>query len=381
MGLGLDSGVHYLEVCTYHSNHCFSSILSLSLKMSQPTSVHLVGSVPFSSAKEVFLKSIQALPNRLARIPDGETGSRDNFIAWQLFVFPPQVRGTHFRGGQQPQEERTDFECTLDHIRPTQYDVVALESYQTFCELRESGVIPQGVRFQVSLPTPINGTWNLVDFAHRERVEPLYAERLVQDMNRLQDAVPARDLAIQFDVAVEFAYLEYERGRLVEEAPIFKPYFSPVKEGVLRRIEALASAVRRDVQLGFHLCYGDRFHRHFVQPEDTGLLVDMATAIARQVGPRHPINWFHMPVPKNRADAAYFDPLKKLDIGDAGLVLGLVHAHDEEGTKERLKMAQAVYPHPFGVATECGMGRTPLEDIDSIFTICRNVTAPGILAR
>lgn len=87
-----------------------------------------------------------------------------------------------------------------------------------------------------------------------------------------------------------------------------------------------------------------------------------------------------MPVPKDRADAAYFDPLKKLDIGDAKLVLGLVHAHDEEGTKKRLKIAQTIYSHPFDVTTKCGMGRTPLEDIDSIFTICRDVTDPGISA-
>ena len=84
--------------------------------MSQPTSVHLVGSVPFSFAKEVFLKSIQALPNRLARIPDGETGSRDIFVAWQLFVFLPQVLGPHHGGEQQPQKECTNFERTLYHI-------------------------------------------------------------------------------------------------------------------------------------------------------------------------------------------------------------------------------------------------------------------------
>ena len=67
-----------------------------------------------------------------------------------------------------------------------------------------------------------------------------------------------------------------------------------------------------------------------------------------------------MPVPKDRAEAAYSDPL-----------------NDEEGMKEWLKMAQVFYPHPFGVATECGMGRPPLEDIGGTFTICRNVTDTG----
>ena len=63
------------------------------LDMTQPPSVHIVGSVPFPSAEEVFIKSIQTLPERLHSIPDGETGSRYNFVMWQSFVFPTRVLG------------------------------------------------------------------------------------------------------------------------------------------------------------------------------------------------------------------------------------------------------------------------------------------------
>ena len=344
--------------------------------MSQPTSVHLVGSVPFSSAEEVFVKSVQALPGRLHSIPDGETGSRHQFVQWQTFVFPPQVL-SHFHREGKPQE-RTDFECTLHHIRPTKYDEVAVESYRTFCELRTRGVIPHGVRFQVSIPTPMNTISYHVHDAYRARVEPLYMERLIQDLRRLQEAIPAHDLAIQFDAAVEFAYIEYERGRIQDT--LFKPYFSSIKKGVLERHFKLSSAIDQDVQLGFHLCYGDLEHKHFVQPEDTGEMVEIATRIAQRVSPQHPIEWIHLPVPKDRSDTPYFSPLKRLDIGDATLFLGLVHSHDENGTKQRLKAAQAVCPYPFGISTECGMGRTPLEEVDSIFTISKNVTAVGIAA-
>ena len=342
--------------------------------MTRPTSVHLVGSLPLQSAEEVFIKAVQALPNRLHRIPDGETGHRYNFVQWQSFVFPPQVIGPLHRNGTPL--ESTDFECTLDHIKATKYDETAIESYRTFCELRDEGIIPWGVRFQVSVPTPINTTWAHVDYAYRERVEPLYKERLMRDLRRLQEAIPARDLAIQIDVAIEFAYLEYERGRIQD--PLFKPYFSSVKEGVLDRITDFASAVEQDVQLGFHLCYGDRQHEHFVQPEDAGLLVEIATGIAKRVEARRSIDWIHLPVPKDRLDAAYFEPLKMLDIGHAELFLGLVHSHDEDGTRWRLEAAQTFYPRSFGIATVCGMGRTPIEDIESNFIISRNVTNPGV---
>lgn len=228
MGLGLDSEVHYLEVCT-SANHCFCSILSLT----QNESTHQRpsrGQCAFQLRKG-SLHQFHPSPSQQASKNPRRRNRPPRQFRRLIIRLPPQVQGPNYRGEQQPREERTDFECTLDHIQPTQYDVVALESYQTFRELRESGVIPWGFRFQVSLPTPINGTWDMVDFAHRERVEPLYAERLVQDMNRLQDAVPARDLAIHFDVTVEFAYLEHERGRLAEEPHVFKPYFSPVKKG------------------------------------------------------------------------------------------------------------------------------------------------------
>ena len=338
--------------------------------MAQPNSVHLVGSLPFSCAEEVFVKSVQALPGRLHTIPDGETGSRWYFVLWQSFVFPPQVLGPLHRDGKPL--ETTDFRCTLDDIKHTQYDEAAIESYQTFRKLKDQGIIPQDVRFQVSVPTAINTTWCHVDYAYREQVEPLYLERLIQDVKHLQAAIPARDLAIQIDAAIEFACLEYEKGRIQDT--LFKPYMAPIKEKALAGITELSLAVDQDVQLGYHLCYGDREHQHFVQPEDADLLVEMATAITQRVSPHHPISWFHLPVPNDRTDTAYFEPMKNLDIGDAKLFLGLIHAHDEKGTEQRMKTAEAIFSRPYGIATECGMGRTSLEDVNSIFTIAKNVT-------
>ncbi len=344
--------------------------------MTRPTGVLLVGSVPFSSAEEVFIKSVQSLAGRLQSIPDGETGIRENFTLWQSFVFPSQVLGPIHRKGKPL--DTTDFCCTLDHIKPTKYDEAAIESYQTFRKLKDKGIIPQGVRFQVSVPTAMSTICTHVDYAYRGQVEPLYLERLIQDIKHLQAAIPAQDLAIQIDAAVEFAYLEYEKGRL--QNAFFKPYADSVKEKALMGIAQLSSAVEQDVQLGFHLCYGDREHQHFVQPEDAGHLVEIATAIAQRVSPHHSISWVHLPVPKDRSDKAYFEPMKHLDIGDAKLFLGLVHAHDEDGTNQRLKAAEAIYTRPFGVATECGMGRTAPEDVESIFTIAKNVTASDNVA-
>lgn len=121
-------------------------------------------------------------------------------------------------------------------------------------------------------------------------------------------------------------------------------------------------------------------HQDFVQPEDAGQLVEIATGIAQRVGPRHATEWIHFLVPKDRSDTAYSNQLKTLDIGDAKLFLGLIHTRDENGTKQRLETAQAIYPHSFGVATECGMGRESLENVDSISTIATNATGLNVAA-
>lgn len=46
------------------------------------------------------------------------------------------------------------------------------------------------------------------------------------------------------------------------------------------------------------------------------------------------------------------------------LYLGLVHADDMQGTLERMGAARKVISKDFGVATACGLGRTPAELID-----------------
>src|SRR5947207_713755 len=74
----------------------------------------------------------------------------------------------------------------------------------------------------------------------------------------------------------------------------------------------LGNQVPVDVELGYHLCYGDANHKHFVEPEDTTKLVDVANGIS--AGLKRSLNWISMPVPRNRSDEAYFAPLKNVQL-------------------------------------------------------------------
>lgn len=332
--------------------------------------VLLLGSSPFESAESFLTTTSSALPQRLHQVPDGETGARSNFIAWQHPKLPIEI--IQPRWGGQPSAESRAKKYSLEDIKSTGYDDEAVASYSVFRKLKAEGKIAPSVRFQVSLPTPLSVVRGFVeDDGVCAQVDPLYEQRMLQAVRNIQERVPASELSVQWDLPTEVAVLEHELGHTNDR--YWKAYFSPVMDGILQRLVRLAAVVSPDVQMGYHLCYGDFGHEHFVQPSDLSLLVELANAIIEKVSAFHRIAYFHMPVPKDRKDEEYFSPLKDLNMSGTKLFLGVVHPHDEHGTKERLDAARKVYLEVAGVGTECGMGRTPQEDVRSILEICASI--------
>jgi hypothetical protein len=104
------------------------------------------------------------------------------------------------------------------------------------------------------------------------------------------------------------------------------------------------------------LCYGDLDAKHFIDPQDAGKMVELANAVAQAV--TRPIAYFHMPVPADRSDDAYFQPLDRLAVSPATeLYLGLVHADGVDATRARIAAA-STHVASFGIATECGIARS-----------------------
>ncbi|MDI1486198.1 MAG: hypothetical protein OHK93_005424 [Ramalina farinacea] len=338
----------------------------------KPSKALLVGSSPLDSSSEFFSTVLQTLTGRLDQLPDGETGPRKLFVAWQKSVFPIEILQPRFGGP--PSGESIMKKYTLEDIRPTGYDDDAIASYAIFRELKRAEKVPKHVRFQVSLPSPLGVVRFFVeDGAICAQVEPLYEERLIQAVKRIQEHIPPWELTIQWDVPAEIAILEYERGGLQDK--YWKPWFENPESAILDRLGRLAKAVAPDVEMGYHLCYGNKGNVHFLEPPDMDLMVHLTNQLVQAISESHDIAYIHMPVPKDRRDAAYFQPMAGLDLHDTELYLGLVHAHDEDGTRQRLEAAQRVYPDITGVATECGLGRSSREDFQSILEICASVTA------
>jgi hypothetical protein len=148
-----------------------------------------------------------------------------------------------------------------------------------------------------------------------------------------------------------------------------------VTAGIIERLVRLGDRVPAGVELGYHLCYGDAGHQHFKQPEDTSKLAMIANAIG--AGVTRAANWVHLPVPIERADDAYYAPLRDLKLRpETELYLGLVHLADgAAGAAARIAAARRSVA-TFGVATECGFGRRPPETVPDLLRLHAAVSAP-----
>jgi hypothetical protein len=332
--------------------------------------VLLVGSVPLASAQNVFSSVTEELGQRVRRMPDGETGVRKDWILWQ---------GARLRSGTGVvvQGERVlpggtirpilaiDPSVSAQQVTfgPLGYAEEAVRSYQIFRDMRARGEIPHGIRMQVSLPTPIAVVQGF--FAAVEDVRkawPAYEKQMLAELAEIFRGIPNHDLAIQWDVCAEFI-------RILEIPDVAKDYtFEELVDGIAR----VSAATPPAVELGYHLCYGDIGHKHVVEPRDMRLLVEMANRIVAVV-PRL-ITWFHMPVPRERSDAAYFAPLANLNTSEnTELYLGLVHMTDGlAGAQRRLSAAKNAL-RDFGVATECGFGRRSPDTIPQLLRLHRQV--------
>jgi len=334
--------------------------------------VYLVGSVPMASAAEVFEKVSAALGPRIKRLPDGETGPRGDWITWlePVFADNPAFRksGEFFRvhasgAGRERYALKPGFAAKDVRFDNLFYADIAKASYAEFKRLKAAGKIAAGTKFQVDLVPAHSVIWLfLVDALHAP-IDPIYNDAVKREIDKICTAIPHDELAIQFDVAsAVFARLERN------EASSYGRSKAETQETFSNIVTDLGNRVPADVDLLYHLCYGDSNHRHVVEPTDMGDMVEFANRLSRNI--KRSIQLIHMPVPRNRSDDAYFAPLSRLSLRpETELCLGLVHYTDGiEGTKQRLATAKK-YAANFSIATECGFGRRDPRTIPELLRI------------
>jgi hypothetical protein len=310
--------------------------------------VHFVGSVALDTPEEVFAAIGQHCGPYLKRVPDGEPGGRRLWISWQIPVLRANPSLVQVGQAQVPLKLAQGVKSEDIHFGELGYAREARPSYQDFLAARGAGQIPAGVQFQVSLPTPWAVIMRFCQQPDAQQIYPAYEQAMLREVERICKAIPHHDLAMQWDVCIEMLTWD---GRWQSSPP-----FPGMEQVFADNFARLGASVPPDVELGFHLCYGDLDAKHFVEPTDATKMVEMANLIAHSV--QRVITWMHMPVPIDRTDESFYAPLKNLQLGAATeLYLGLVHAQDGvEGTAKRISAAKK-YVQNFGIASECGISR------------------------
>jgi hypothetical protein len=142
------------------------------------------------------------IPSGLRRIPDGETGDRGNWIFFQL---------------------------------------------QKFLQL--PWLVP--ARFQVEYPTPLASISGYIVSEQQQALLDSYERAMFADLDRLLAAIPADEVAVQWDVTVEFGVLE--------EA--FAPGGAQAFDAIIAALARCVDEVPAEIPVGLHFCYGDYGHR------------------------------------------------------------------------------------------------------------------------
>lgn len=349
-----------------------------------PASAHFNGSVNLADAETVMREIASRVPDGLRRIPDGETGDRGNWVFFQLqkFLQSPSLVAAHPHDNpaehyEMPQVKLAEGVNPAGMIWPDPgYADAYLESYATFAALRDQGVIPGGVRFQVEYPTPLASISAYVVGEQQQALLGSYEQAMFADLDRLLAALPHGNVAVQWDVAVEFGILEASFTGSGAQA------FDPIIAGLARCIDQVPG----DVPAGLHLCYGDYGHQHFKQPESLALQVSVLNAVSAAAS--RPVSFVSFTVPQYQHDPAYFAPLAGLAAGpgtELNLALVPYHPDDQEPgtTREQIQLidsALAASPggsRTWGICTECGMGRAGREEIPALLDLHREIIAAG----
>ncbi|WP_037062877.1 hypothetical protein [Pseudonocardia acaciae] len=322
----------------------------------------LVGSLPADSTEAAFRAGADLFGDLVFALPDGETGPRAAWVGYEReHLARPNpgvvvVEETASPTGIPRHAYETPVFAVREGVRELHWDTWpriddAIASYAVFRDLRERGVIPSRLRFQVGLPFPSSALNAFkADFARDYPIAERAFEDLVRrELARLLDAIPVRDLAIQWDMAYETQDISGVLAWTPEGA----------WERFARPVRTLTRLIPEEVLVGYHLCYGTFPEWPMFEAHDMSTLVRMANYAVAESG--RPVDWLHLAGPRylRSEDRRFFRPLTDLEVDATRVFLGIVLPIDGVPGLRRRRATASRYLDDFGVAMYCGFGRQP----------------------
>ncbi len=338
-----------------------------------PGQLHLVGSIPLDTPQEVFETFGPPLGKYLVAMPDGEVGPRRHWISrvhYQVLAAHPELeivqRPAPDESGVERQFPRNAGDAWHFRVKPGVTEVRfgdpgwrlgyardALNSYFVFRVMKERGVLPPHLRFQVSIPM-VNSVLPPRIFpeqADLAKIRPGYAAATRAEIATIIAKIPHEELALQWDCSTE---LQDAYGAVPGHP----------REGAIERnleeVRALSPQIPEGVALGYHFCFGTLGGWPRFVPDDLGQAVRLANAFVAASGRR--VDWIHLPV-LDRSDDAFFAPLADLAPQNARVYLGAIHSMNTFA--QRLAVARKYLPE-FGLGAYCGFGRLSPSELPAV---------------
>src|SRR5262245_17351299 len=185
----------------------------------------LVGSIPLDTPQEVFESFGAPLGRYLVAMPDGEVGPRRHWISrvhYQVLAAHPELEVVQHpapdRDGVERQAPRNAADAWWFKVRDGVQAVRfgdrgwrlgfardAINSYFVFRIMKEKGVLPPHLRFQVSIPM-VNSALPPRIFpnpADLEKIRPGYESATRAEVAKIVETIPNDELAIQWDCSTE----------------------------------------------------------------------------------------------------------------------------------------------------------------------------------
>ena len=184
-----------------------------------------MGSIPLDTPQEVFQTFGAPLGKYLFAMPDGEVGPRRHWISrlhYQVLAAHPELevvqRPSPDENGVERQFPRNATDAwwfkVKDGVKQVRFGDPgwrlgfardALNSYYVFSVMKEKGVLPPHLRFQVSIPQ-VNSVLPPRIFPNPEdlaRIRPGYEAATRAEIAKIVEKIPPKELAIQWDCATE----------------------------------------------------------------------------------------------------------------------------------------------------------------------------------
>jgi hypothetical protein len=324
-----------------------------------PRQVLLIGSMPIRPVAKVFTTVAEHLGTLAPRIPDGEMMGWLRGV-WQSHAQNPalqQVAIAKLNGraasGVPIYRLKPGLSASKLKLGPYGYAKNAAASYAEFKRLRDEGKIPADTRLQVTMAGP--GTTCFGIQVEAETLLPIAATALWTEIQDILTIIPADDLTIHIDIAMEAEKEEYLRRPEAFDMPIQAAFYW-THEQMADCVASLVNKIPADVEFGFHIC--SIWHHWPDSGQDNAVLVDTANVLSQRI--RRPIAYIHIPLIPEHDSPKDFAPFKQLKLHpETKLILGLVNLADGlEGAKRRVALAEAVVSD-FGIAMFCGLGHIP----------------------